>query len=272
MSATTDMQEPGPEAGDIDLELAQPSNSVSAGEGVAWIGAGWKLFARSPIMWIIALVILFIIAVVMNFIPILGTLAFQVLSPVFAAGLVVACRAIERGGEFELEHLFAGFKRNFGSLAVVGLIYVGVIIAFMLVFAIIFGFPMVGAFMSGNPEQAAAAMAENWMSMLLAMLVCAALFIPVLAAYWFAPPLVVMHGMAPVAAMKASLMGCLRNIIPMIVWSIVMGVIMMIAVIPFGLGMLVAVPLLITSSYAAYRAIFTTERAEAVATRKVMVG
>ena len=270
MSAT-EMPGSPPEAADPDLRLVLPGNSVSAGQGIAWIGQGWKLFARSPVMWIIALVILFIIAVAMALVPIIGSLVFQVLNPVFSAGFIVACRSMERGGEFELEHLFAGFKRNFGRLATVGVLFLALGLALLMVFAMFFGFSIVAAFLTGDPEQAMAAVAASSATLVLGALVTMALFIPVLMAYWFAPALVVMHDMAPAAAMKASLVGCVRNIIPFLLWGIVMGVIMIVASIPLGLGLLVAVPMMIASSYAAYRDIFT-EDAAPPAPRPVMVG
>jgi uncharacterized membrane protein len=271
MSATTEMPGESPEPIDEGLELVLPSRGVPVGEAIAWIGEGWKLFARSPLMWIIALVILFVIALAFAFIPIIGQVAFQILNPVFSAGFVVACRAIERGGEFELEHLFAGFKRNFGKLAIVGLIFLGLSLVVLLVFSIFFGVSMLTAFLSGNTEQALETVAASAATLVLGGLVCMALFVPILAAYWFAPALVVMHGMSPVAAMKESFFGCLRNILPMLVWGIVMGVLMILGSLPFGLGLLVVVPMMVGSSYAAYRSIFTRERGEAES-RPVMVG
>jgi uncharacterized membrane protein len=61
-------------------------------------------------------------------------------------------------------------------------------------------------------------------------------------------------------------MGCLRNFIPFIVYGIVMTVLLIIALIPLGLGMLVWVPLAIASSYTAYRSIFTEGGTAAIAT------
>src|SRR4051794_37016441 len=94
------------------LQLVEPPRSTSAGAGVDWIGQGWKLFARAPLMWIVSMLVLFVIAIVVNVVPFIGQLAFQLIQPVFAAGLMIACRSLETGGEFEIEHLFAGFKRN----------------------------------------------------------------------------------------------------------------------------------------------------------------
>jgi uncharacterized membrane protein len=180
---------------------------------------------------------------------------------VIAAGFVVACRSLERGGEFELEHLFAGFKTNFGNLVIVGLLLLAGYIVIFLVFAGIAGFSILTMALAGQTKDMAAALIGSGTMILLGVLVSLALSIPLLAAYWFAPALVVMHGMAPVAAMKASFSACFRNFVPFLVYGIVMMVFAILAAIPFGLGYLVWVPLAIASTYAAYRQIFTEEAA-----------
>jgi uncharacterized membrane protein len=96
-------------------------------------------------------------------------------------------------------------------------------------------------------------------SILVGILVMLLLMVPLLAAYWFAPALIVLNNLGPVAAMKASFSGCLRNILSFLVYSILMLLLAILAVIPLGLGMLVWLPLAITSTYASYRAIFTEE-------------
>ena len=242
---------------DDDLKLLVPSRSAPAGEGVTWIGAGWRLFTKAPLMWIVGILILFVISIVINIVPFIGGIAFQLLNAVFSAGFVVACRSLERGGEFELEHLFIGFKKNFVNLVIVGALLLAGMIVLVLVFAGIAGFGAILAFMSGNQDEALAALAGSAMLLLLGGLVMLAFMVPLLMAYWFAPALVIMHDMAPVAAMKESFVGCLRNVIPFLVYGIVMTLLAILAVIPLGLGMLVWVPLAIASSYAAYRAIFT---------------
>ena len=99
----------------------------------------------------------------------------------------------------------------------------------------------------------------------LALLVALALMVPLLAAYWFAPALVVMHGLGPVEAMKQSFAGCMRNFVPFLVYGIVMTAFAMVAAIPLGLGFLVWIPLAVASTYAAYRGIFTVQAAPAPA-------
>jgi uncharacterized membrane protein len=246
-------------AADEDLKLVLPGKSVAAGAGASWIGAGWRLFAKAPLMWIVALLVLLVLAVIVNLIPIIGSIAFQIVTPVFYAGLVVACRSLERGGDFELEHVFAGFKTQLGSLIVIGVAFLVGMLLILAVTALIMGFGVLGALMSGNTEDIMPALAGSGFAILLGSLVMLALMVPLMMAYWFAPALVVMHGVPPVAAMKASFGGCLRNIIPFLVYGVIMLVLAVLAMIPLGLGMIVWIPLTFTSTYAAYRDIFTED-------------
>jgi uncharacterized membrane protein len=257
MSATQIQGVPGGAAGDLQLVL--PGRGLSAGEGWTWIADGWNLFTRAPLMWIVAILLVFVAAIVFGLIPFIGSIAFQIINPVIGAGFVVACRSLERGGEFELEHLFAGFKTQFGSLVIVGLLLIAGYILIFVVFAAVAGFSIIGALLAGHQQDAVQAIMGSAMTILLGTLVAMALWVPLLAAYWFAPALVVMHGMSPVAAMKESFFACFRNFVPFLVYGIVMSVFAILAVIPFGLGMLVWIPLAIASTYASYRAIFTEE-------------
>jgi uncharacterized membrane protein len=261
--STNDAMAKGAVAADEGLTLVLPGKGVAAGQGVTWIGTGWKLFAKAPLMWIVALLVLVVIAIVVNLVPILGGIAFQILTPVFYGGFFVACRSLERGGDFELEHVFAGFKTQFANLAIVGAIFLVAMLALLVVLAVFVGFGILGALLSGNPDDVLPAIAASGAAILLGLLVMLALMIPVLMAYWFAPALVIMHGMNAFEAMKASFFGCLKNLLPFLVYGVVMLIIFVVASIPLGLGLLVAIPLSFTSTYAAYRDIFTEDAAAA---------
>lgn len=244
---------------DEGLKLVVPGRTLPAGAGWEWVTRGWGLFVKAPLMWIVALVILFVVAIVLAFVPILGSLAFQALQAVFAGGFIAACRSLERGGEFELEHLFAGFKVRFVPLLVVGLLLMVASLVLVVVFFLFAGVSLLPAFLSGDHGAMGAAFAASAIALLLGTLVVMALFVPVLAAYWFAPALVMVHDMAPVDAMKASFFACLRNFVPFLVYGAVMLVGGIVAMIPLGLGLLVWVPVAIASTYVAYRQIFTEE-------------
>src|SRR4051812_44393166 len=237
MSATSVPELEDPAAGP---RLVSPSRVNSAGAGWDWIVSGWKIFARAPLMWVISIVVLFIAAVVLNLVPFIGSLVFQLLQGVIAGGFMVACHSLSRGGEFELEHLLAGFKRNFVNLLLLGVFLIVGGLLIMLVFGLFVGATVLSVIMGGgNAEQALSAIAASAMTLALGGLVALALTIPMLAAYWFAPALVMLNDMPVVAALKESFFGSFRNFIPFLIYGIIMTVFAVIAVIPFGLGMLV---------------------------------
>jgi uncharacterized membrane protein len=225
---------------------------VEAGRGWDWIAAGWELFKKQPGMWIALVLVAFVIFFVLALIPVVGSLATFVLSPVFAAGVLVASREVDEGRALEVGHLFAGFRQKFGPLAAVGAIYLGAAVAIALVVGLFTGASMF-AMMSGRGAEATPAAA---MTVILAMLIMLALLLPVIMAVWFAPALVMFHDKGAVDAMKESFSGCLRNIVPFLVYGVVMMVFGVIASIPLGLGWLVLGPVLCTSYYTSYKDIY----------------
>ncbi|HEY7743952.1 MAG TPA: BPSS1780 family membrane protein [Burkholderiales bacterium] len=233
-------------------ESVTGGRAVGAGQGWTWIAEGFGLFRKAPGIWIAAVVILFVILIVLAFIPLLGAVATFLVMPVFVGGLLLGCRALQGGGELELAHLFAGFKEQTGNLIVVGALAIGAWIIVMVPVVLIVGTGAVMGVLRGDAAGAAAAGG----SFMLAWLVALALSIPIYMALWFAPALVVLRGMAPVAALQESFFGCLKNILPFLVYSIVLMVLGIVASIPLGLGWLVLGPTLIASVYVSYRDVF----------------
>ena len=233
-------------------ESVMGGRAVGAGQGWTWIAEGFGLFKRAPGIWIALVVILFVILVVLAFIPLLGAVATFLVVPVFVGGLLLGCRALQGGGELEVAHLFAGFKAHTGNLIVIGALAIAGWIVVMLPVIVIVG---AGAFLAALRGDAAGVAALGG-SFMLAWLVALALSIPIYMALWFAPALVVLRGMAPIEAIKESFLGCLRNVLPFLVYSIVLMVLGIVAAIPLGLGWLVLGPTLIASVYVSYRDIY----------------
>jgi uncharacterized membrane protein len=82
------------------------------------------------------------------------------------------------------------------------------------------------------------------------------LLLPLVMAIWFAPALIMLAGLSPVEAMKASFAGCLRNVVPFLVYGLIGVLLAIVASIPLGLGWFVLVPVAIASIYASYCDIF----------------
>ena len=246
--------------------LVLPGKTLAAGEGTTWIARGWELFKKSPLIWIIVIVILFVLSLVLSIAGFIGTIVYYLVSPVLAAGLMNGCRSIEQGGELEFEHLFSGFTGDrLVPLLILGAIFIAAYGVLLLVFVMFAGMSVVSAFMVGDPSAIYTMGAAVLMPILLGGLVVAALGVPVMMAYWFAPALVMLGRLSPMDAAKESFMACLRNFLAFLVYGLVMGLLAIVAVIPLGLGLLVWVPVMIASTYAGYRQIFTAQAPAALA-------
>lgn len=251
-----------PKAAVADETLGSNADFVPGGQprpaanGWTWIAEGWELFKRQPGMWIGMILVLLLIFVAAAFIPIVGGLAMTLFGPVFAAGVMLGCKALDSGEELELSHLFGGFRSRTGTLIGVGALYLAATIAVALVVSLVMGVGMM-TMMGGGDQQAVAAMG---MTFVLALLIMLALLLPAVMAVWLAAPLVVFHDHGAIDAMKGSFAGCLKNILPFLLYGVVLAVLSILASLPLGLGWLILGPVFAASIYASYRDIYLKPR------------
>ncbi|GGK69881.1 BPSS1780 family membrane protein [Amphritea balenae] len=226
--------------------------SVPVSHSWRWLTQGFGHFKQNPVAWILTMVIWIVISVVISLIPGIGSLAITLLSPVIAAGYMLGCREQEEGGDFRIGHLFSGFSNNVGQLILVGVLYLVGSIVIVVAIGMFAGGTM---FMLGGGDPSA--MGPEMMSALMIPILIAMLFfIPLLMAYWFAPVLVALNDMSAIAAMKMSFSACLKNMLPFLVYGLLGAILMMIGMIPIGLGLLIVMPMFVASMYVSYRDIF----------------
>jgi len=228
--------------------------SVTFEDGWAWIARAWTIFSRAAGVWIGMVIVLILIYVVLAVVPVAGSIAAIVAGPVFTGGLMLASRTIDQGGEAQFAQLFGGFKHRFGALVGVGALYLAGMALILLLVVLATGTGVFAALQAQTPEAIMAVGA----TLVLALLIFLALLMPLLMAIWFAPPLIVFHELGAVAAMQASFIGCLRNMLPFLLYGIVLFVASIIATIPAGLGWLVLGPVTVASIYTGYRDIYFT--------------
>ena len=226
--------------------------AVDAGHGWEWIASGFALFKKQPGIWVVLGLILMAFFWLASNIAFIGWFVITLLFPVLVAGIMIGCRALKKDENLEIGHLFAGFKQNTSNLFMLGVL---TLVAWIIVYIPAILVMGVAGFMAMMRGDAAAIIALG-LTFLLAMLVMLALSIPIYMAVWFAPSLIVFHDLAPVEAMKTSFIACLKNIIPFLLYGVIMLVLMVIAAIPIGLGFLVLMPVILASVYTAYRDIF----------------
>ncbi len=231
------------------------ARQTSAKQGWQWIVNGFYLFFKAPLAWVLSCFVLLLIAATLALIPMVGQFFFTLLSPLFLAGLMIGCRALERGEKLEIAYLFAGFRQNPVPLITVGGIYLVGQVLILGVAMMLGGSTLMELLINGkrvDENELRGVMSGG----LTAVMVALGLSIPLMMAAWFAPLLVAFKDMPAVAAMKLSFLACIKNIIPLQLYTITMVVLAVIAAMPYGLGFFLLVPVLFASLYASYEDIF----------------
>jgi len=211
-------------------------------------------------MWIILLVIYLAIMIPVSMLPVIGSVVSTLLAPVFAAGMMWGCQALVRNQDLEINHLFEGFKHNTSQLIAIGGIYMASLLFIAVIVVLTMDKDTVELLVKGKdltPEQADGVLMPILIAMLLVM--------PVLMAYWFAPVLAGLHNLTALDAMKLSFAACLKNMLPFLLYGLIFMVLLILAIIPVGLGLVIVVPMMMTSLYSSYVDVFSIEQPQSQA-------
>jgi uncharacterized membrane protein len=226
--------------------------TVSAGRGVAWIGDAWRILRAQPGMWAALLLLVFVAYVVASMIPLLN-LFTSLLTPFVTAAIALAADEQRRTGTFDLKVMTRGFEKQPASLLAVGGVAILAGIVFLIILAIFLGSDIIAAMAGGRDPDPSAFLSTKF---LLAFLIGLALVLPIGFATYLAPQLILLHGQPAMTAMKMSLAGLFKNLVPGIVFGLVAFFMMLVSMIPLFLGLLITLPILAITNYTIYRDIF----------------
>lgn len=145
--------------------------------------------------------------------PLIGLILFYLVDPLFVAGFMIGCKAVDSNQKLEIAHLFSAFKHNASRLVTLGGInLVGRIIIFGAIglFFVDSGYDTyLDKIEQGHFEWLFSSGVE--LKVLAWLLVLAAVMLPLYMAYWFSPALVEFDEIEPFDAIRLSFKGCLRN-------------------------------------------------------------
>lgn len=228
---------------------------VAARQGLQWVNEGFRLYRQNPLLLSAAFGLLFGVVAATNLIPVIGSVLSGLISPLMVAGFLAAYRTLDRKETLEWPHFMAGIRGPWLALIVIGAVQLlGMLVISQVMLRMGFDAPAVMAAARKNDQVAL----QNALNLAMpAMMTGMALFVPLIMATWFAPALILFGNARPGQALLISLRAVARNLLPILVNGVVLGVMLFLAaMIPFMLGLLVAMPVLFGSLYAAYQAIF----------------
>ena len=251
---------------------------VNAAQGARWLASGWRLFRVAPFGWLAATLAYWFAISAVSLVPVLGAAAAVALVPAFTVGFMALARAAERGGALDLRLLFDGFRQRPGPQLALGVIYLAALAAVLAASAVADD-GLLARWVLGGRRPAPEALDGD--AMLGAAGVAALAYLPVMAAFWFAPPLVAWHSAGVAKALFFSFFACLMNWRALAVYGAL--VVLATLVVPLvllnalllaggGQGRLAApllaaflvgvLPILFASFYASYRDVFGYHLAE----------
>ena len=227
---------------------------VAGARGTAWYGDAWRLLMAHAGLWLVILVIIAVLALSASLPPWLSVPLQYLLFPFALATLAAACDAVRRESSIRADEIFAALSARSGQLLLVGLIYLlGIAVASIIAIVPLLGWDGLGVLYGAlKPED----IQQSLMPLMLAMLILIAVSLPLFMSIWFAPTLVLLHGVNAPNAMLASLSACARNLWPFFLYSIAGLVLAIAATLPLLLGWLVLVPVMMVTGYSAYRDLF----------------
>jgi hypothetical protein len=232
---------------------------LNAAAGYDWVRDGFRLFFKLPAHFYIAMISHLILNIVVNFVPLVGPILGYIAAPLFSAGYFAAGDALKRTQTPDISVMFLGFNKKPTQLLMVGFVaFCGFAVSLVAGGLIAGAGLMMTLFRGGTPD-----FGELFgVQVLLGALVGLMLIIPVSMATWLAPGLVILNDLEPLEAMKQSFNACLKNFVPYLIYGLVSTGVVILAVIPLGLGLFVAIPAFVASFYPQYASIFTVGEGE----------
>lgn len=226
-------------------------NEVAPRRGASWLGEAFALYRRAPLAWIGLCIGWLAIWFGLLLVPFLGPVLANLLQPVFFGSFAIAAYKQAAGERIGIHELFSGFRRNVRALVNIGLVLMLAQLAAVFLMKAM-GLPTWPVDREFDLVQYAEMLrGARWT-------LAAGFTVMGLAsgALWYAPQLIVFHGMPTSHAIRWSVYAALSNPGAMLLYGALLVLLLMIAWIPLGLGMLVMLPVMVISTYTGYRDVF----------------
>ena len=234
---------------------------LNAARGWIWVRHGYLLIMRNPLMSVTFALLCALALFATIKMPILGPLLAILQIPIVIAGYMRLCRALEEEERVELTLLLEGFQKHTGRLAALGgFLMLGMLLSSMVM--VVVGGEALRTLLdnvnaASNPQLLFDAMLTGASGVAFSLMLGISMVCVLMLAFQYAPMLVFFNDLRPFDAMRASLTGSLRNIVPYTLYNLILqGIALILSLLPYSIGLIVILPLSLTSLYVSYRNIF----------------
>jgi hypothetical protein len=181
---------------------------VGAGRGAGWLAEGWRLFRVAPLGWLAAVFGYWLLMSLVSLVPLIGVAAAAVLVPAFSVGFMALARSAGRQVPLQLGLLFDGFRHELRAQMTLGVIYLACLALLLAGSTLVDDGALAQWMLTGHRPADEVLQSEAFFGALAAT---AALYMPVMFAFWFAPPLAAWHSTGAAKALFFSFAAALMN-------------------------------------------------------------
>lgn len=221
--------------------------TIPATRAVDWYKQAWALFSKDMVPWVMMVAVMGVGAFVLNIVPIIGQIIILLVMPALVGGLLLAARNAKAGQPVKLEQLWSvlqdASQRN-QFLALGGIMFAAAVTVAIISAAFIGDSLLRGASM-GLPGFGIG-------GMLFLLMVGGASFV----FFNYTPALMLFRQQSLFDALKTCASVASTQIVPLLVFFLIYAVLAFVGSIPFGLGLLVVVPVTALAVYFSFEELF----------------
>ena len=251
---------------------------LGVSQGASWIAGGWRLMRERMTLVIGVVFLTYVLLFVASMLPFVGNVIVALASPFLIGGVYVilnrireiqarsALEPLAREQPISWDLLFSVFQNPAPRKSMIGyaLVSVGFQLLILLIFAAFITMTLSGIDHSVLTDPTATD--KQRLELLLPLLISPSaglLWVIVLVvavlysmAVFFVVPLIVLRGARLLPAMRASFSAVSANWLPFLVYGLIWFVLLLTIPFTLGLSLIILGPLMITSVYAAFEAIW----------------
>lgn len=249
------------------------AQALPTAAGWRWLWTGFAIFRRNPPLLSFLVIAYWFAVLFLNVLPVIGPLAASLAIPGLSVGLMQAARNADRGVGVTPGMLFGSFRDNPRTLLALGALYLCCTLGALGISALVDGGDLVRYLLADSRAERAAFEDADFT---LPVLVVAALMVPVMMAWWFAPVLAAWHRLTLGKSLFFSFVACWMNWRPFVAYGVALlivagimpGVVLGLLLLLFPEAsqfmtalvmtpmLLIVAPAIFASFYAVYRDIF----------------
>ncbi len=223
------------------------TNNIPAERAVAWFKQGWEIFSKDMKTWLFMASIMGVGAIVINLLPIIGQMIMLLLMPALIGGMLYAAKQVKEGHPIKVDYLWwllqdAHWRMPFLLLG--GLLFAAAVIVAILSAAFVGDSLLRGATLG---------LAGFGMGGLIFMFIVGFSSFVV---FNYTPALMLFKDLSLVDALKHCVSTAITQPLPLLLLFLIYAVLSFIAALPFGLGLLVLIPVTVGAVYVSYEEIF----------------